>query len=314
MATAMASAITETDSSYAPIPLRGLAGEQALSFPLYLRTGDHRFVLYQPGGELFNSTHESRLILEGVKSLFIDEADRTAYSLRIEPHLDLILKDRSLPVEDRAQILGGVSLQMAQALFAQQPGVEEVKRARQVMTATANMIVRDRAGFAAIRKVLEASEDLVLHSLAVGMLSIGLAQEVMGSDPSRLLCAGMAGLLHDVGRIGHEDEDLDDQTQLGLHAQRGHQLLSSMKLSKEICEASLHHHERIDGSGFPQGLQGKQLPAVSRIVGLVDAFHEIYGHSGGEVPVFHCLRSLAQTYRGGIDPEIAGSFVKVFSR
>ena len=105
------------------------------------------------------------------------------------------------------------------------------------------------------------------------MLALGLARCVVGGDPNVLVRAGLAGLLHDAGRIGAE-EQLEEQDPG--HCERGHDLLHASGLPREICDVALAHHERHDGAGHPQGLGGPAIPVLARIVALVNAFEKVF--------------------------------------
>jgi putative nucleotidyltransferase with HDIG domain len=137
-------------------------------------------------------------------------------------------------------------------------------------------VLRDPEVFRTIRGLLTSGSALHEHSLAVAMLSIGLASRVMSGDPEVLLTAGMAGLLHDVGRVGRDPADADQG-----HTTRGFKLLRGLGLPVPVCRAALSHHERLDGSGFPDGVGGDAIPLMARLVGVVDTFHRVYTESGG---------------------------------
>jgi putative nucleotidyltransferase with HDIG domain len=175
------------------------------------------------------------------------------------------------------------------------------------MGATGALMLRDNRGFQAIRRVLGAGPGLVRHSLTVGFLSMGLARHVLAADTNVLLVAGLAGLLHDVGRVGHEELDHDPE-----HTVRGHDYLRTLNLPVPVLEAALYHHERFDGSGFLAGLKGAAIPEIAQIVGIVNTFDKIYSGQRPRVGVFDALRIMAQAYRGCFDERLAQALVKLF--
>lgn len=90
----------------------------------------------------------------------------------------------------------------------------------------------------------------------------------------------LAGLLHDIGKVGVNELVLRKHGKLSSHEIErikahpliGADILSAIKQMRRIVPGVLHHHERIDGSGYPDGLTGEQIPLMARIVGLADAF------------------------------------------
>ena len=89
-----------------------------------------------------------------------------------------------------------------------------------------------------------------------------------------------AGLLHDVGKVGvptsiiQKPGRLDDSEMdaIRLHPARGVELIGNIPFLEEVKSAVLHHHEKYDGTGYPAGLSGTNIPYFARIIGIVDAF------------------------------------------
>lgn len=297
----------DVQHSYMPIPLAGLVGADPVPFPLHLRTADDTWVLYRPAASMLDESHIGRLTAEGVASLFIEDADRDAYFHRVESSLGQLMLDRTMPLEDRANVLFGVAATVAEDLLNAQPDGETVMRARRVMSSTSRLFLREGQGFHAVRRLLSGGDGLVRHSLTVSFLSMGLARLMLGSDAETMTLAGMAGLLHDVGKIGHEDLEHDPE-----HTTRGAEYLRGLNLPLPVLEAAESHHECSDGTGFPKRLQGADIPVMARIVGLVNLFDKVYSNQEPRVGVFDALRILAQAYRGSFDERMAQGLVKLF--
>ncbi|MFK7741653.1 MAG: HD-GYP domain-containing protein [Planctomycetota bacterium] len=293
--------------TYTAVPMAGLVGGDAVPFPLYLCTGASQWVLYQPRGAMLDEGHLGRLKVEGVSYLYVRVQDRRAYFDRVESELDAVLRDRNVPLRDRADLLHGLAVGVADDLLGSKPNSAQVQRARKVMMATSGLLLREDNAFQAVRKVLSAGPELARHSLTVGFLSMGLWRVCYGGDAASLAMAGLAGLLHDVGRIGHEELDHDPE-----HTDRGAQLLRRLGLPGPVVAAAQMHHECLDGSGYPNGIAGADIPDLSRLVALLDLFDGVYTGQEPKVGVFEALRVLAQTYRGCFDERLAQGLVRVF--
>lgn len=298
---------TATAGGYAAVPLVGLVAPDAVPFPLYLRTGDSTWVLYHPAASALDAAHIGRLMAEGVTQLFIRVSDRPAYLARVEQSLDGVLLDRHVPIAARADVLHGVALRVADDLLQAPPDRHTVARSQKVMMATAGLLLREPLGFHAIRRVIGASPGLASHSLTVGFLALGLSRIVLAGDAPTLMQAGLAGLLHDVGKVGHEGLEHDPE-----HPARGADQLRVLGLPAPIVDAARYHHERQDGSGYPRGLRGDQIPDLARLVGVVDTFHKVYVTQQPRVGVFDALRILAQAYRGCFEERLATGLVQLF--
>ena len=294
-------------AGYTPVPLAGLVAREPVPFALHLRTAEQVWVLYHAAGAPLDESHVGRLAAEGTTHLFVRDADRPAYFARVEQELDQVLLDRRLPIEQRADVLHGVALRVANDLLAAPPDRDRLQRAQRLMMATSGVLLREQRGFAAIRRVLGASQGLATHSLTVGFLAMGLARFVLAGDSGTLLHAGLAGLLHDVGRAGREREQHDPD-----HAARGAAWLARLGVPAAVVDAARWHHERHDGSGFPDGLRGDAIPPLARVVGIVDTFDKVYSSQRPRVGVFDALRILAQAYRGCFDEQLAAGLVTLF--
>jgi hypothetical protein len=115
------------------------------------------------------------------------------------------------------------------------------------------------------------------HRVAELCVQIGRAME-LPTDTLRTLAR--AGLLHDVGKIGMPDSilskpgslDPGEWTVIKRHPQVGHEILSRLPSLRREAAIVIAHHERVDGSGYPRGLSGEQIPLEARIVAVADTY------------------------------------------
>jgi putative nucleotidyltransferase with HDIG domain len=117
------------------------------------------------------------------------------------------------------------------------------------------------------------------HSLAVANLSRAVGVElVLGEDALEVLALG--ALLHDVGKLGVADailEKLGPLTEeewkvVKRHPEVGARMIEPLEFLRKAVPVIRHHHERPDGSGYPDGLEGEEIPLTARIVAATDAY------------------------------------------
>jgi hypothetical protein len=109
---------------------------------------------------------------------------------------------------------------------------------------------------------------------------VGMLGRHLRLDADRQNALEHAGLLHDVGKVGvptsiiRKPGRLDDSEMdaIRLHPARGVELIGNIPFLEEVKSAVLHHHEKYDGTGYPAGLSGTNIPYFARIIGIVDAF------------------------------------------
>lgn len=135
---------------------------------------------------------------------------------------------------------------------------------------------------------LDARDDNTAgHSARVGAISSGIAK-AMGLDEQDCRLIYYAGLLHDYGKIGVRDDVLlkpseltpEEYAHVKEHPQHTFRLLSKIRFPEDLADipfVAAAHHERWDGSGYPHGLKGEEIPMGSRIVAVADAYDALTG-------------------------------------
>jgi putative nucleotidyltransferase with HDIG domain len=117
------------------------------------------------------------------------------------------------------------------------------------------------------------------HSERVARVAVCLAEQ-MGLNKDRLDTIYLGGLLHDIGKIGVDDQVLnkpgalspEEFEQIKKHPQLGYDILRGVRQLQKILPIVLHHHESWDGTGYPHGLRGESTPLLARIAAVADAF------------------------------------------
>jgi putative nucleotidyltransferase with HDIG domain len=159
------------------------------------------------------------------------------------------------------------------------------------------------------------------HSQRVTEISVAIAKE-LGLPKESIEKIRLAGLVHDIGKIGVRESVLNKPGSLSeeeyehvrLHSQTGEHILKPLVGDKEILKAVRHHHERYDGAGYPDGLKGERIPLLARIIAVADTFDAMTS----ERPYRKALTKEAacaevERCRGTqFDPEAADAFLKVW--
>jgi diguanylate cyclase (GGDEF)-like protein/putative nucleotidyltransferase with HDIG domain len=159
------------------------------------------------------------------------------------------------------------------------------------------------------------------HSESVSRLAAELAAE-LGLAPDTVEQVRLAGLLHDLGKIGIPDQILRKPTSLTAaetrlvqaHSELGASLLDGLDLAP-VDTWVLHHHEHWDGSGYPHGLEGDDIPIGARIILACDAFHAMTSDRvyRAAMPVADAVAELRRCAGTHFDPEVAAALIDVVS-
>jgi putative nucleotidyltransferase with HDIG domain len=162
------------------------------------------------------------------------------------------------------------------------------------------------------------------HSAGVGRLCCLLAEE-LGWAPEDVALAHMTGLVHDIGKVGLPDHVLrkperptDEEWKIiRRHPDWGADALAEMHLMPAAVDGVRAHHERWDGSGYPEGLGGHDIPSLGRLVALCDSYDAMTGRRpfrGGGKPPRQARAELAEEAGVLYDPEMTAALLRVLDR
>jgi putative nucleotidyltransferase with HDIG domain len=161
------------------------------------------------------------------------------------------------------------------------------------------------------------------HSGAVAIYARDIAREMgLSSDDAQL--AHVSGLVHDIGKIGLSAGILEkpgaltilERQEMQRHSEIGERILANVDTYAEIASIVRHHHERLDGSGYPDGLVGDRIPLISRIIAVADAYNAMTS----DRPYRLAMRSriarmrLVEAVHAQFDPAIVAAFDAVLAR
>jgi putative nucleotidyltransferase with HDIG domain len=160
------------------------------------------------------------------------------------------------------------------------------------------------------------------HSAAVARYARELAREVKCSDSDQDL-VHTAGLLHDIGKFGLPDRILhaeilsdEDWAVIRRHPQDGATLVGRLDGYGPVAEAILYHHEHIDGSGYPAGLIGHEIPLASRILSVCNVYDTLTARDSYRSPMTarDAIAELRRVAGRQLDAELVDSFITMLER
>jgi len=161
------------------------------------------------------------------------------------------------------------------------------------------------------------------HSKRVTELSVDLGKEV-ALTKSELEDIRLAGMLHDIGKIGIPENILnkpgrltnDEFEVIKSHPDLGIRILTKVEFLSAVIPMILHHHERYDGRGYPMGLKGENIPLCARIIAIADTFDAMTSDRPYRkaMDISSALAEIAHCKGSQFDPDIAEAFVKMMNR
>jgi hypothetical protein len=161
------------------------------------------------------------------------------------------------------------------------------------------------------------------HSERVSRGAVMIAREI-GMRTDRVEALRMAGMLHDVGKLGVPTSVLqkngaltdEEYAAIQLHPMRGLDIVREIGFLDEALAGIMHHHERIDGRGYPMGLAGDEIPEFARVLAVADAFDAMTSNRSyrGARPVVEAVSELRKWAGRQFDPAFVDAFVAAIDR
>jgi len=206
---------------------------------------------------------------------------------------------------------------------------QEARMGKAVDTASAQRLVeeitdsvsRNPGALISLARLKTADDYTYMHSVAVCAMMVALAKQ-LGLGESETHAAGVAGLMHDLGKAMMPMDVLNKPGKLTdaefsiikTHPVEGHKLLLGAEgvLDPLVLDVCLHHHEKTDGSGYPKGLKGDEISLFAKMGAVCDVYDAITSnrpYKSGWDPA-ESLRKMAEWANGHFDTKVFQAFVK----
>ncbi len=249
--------------------------------------------------------------------LYVSTFDSGALRDYLRTHLHAILAADAVPLDDRAWALHRTLLGAAAGVTAlDEPGASRdlVYLAREL----ASFVRRDPAAFGALNALLGGAYTAASHAVATAIVAVALAAADGVDDLERLTGVALGGLFADVGKVELAGETIDRRGPLTdeewermlRHPKRSaERLRESGVVLAQAVRGALHHHERWDGSGYPEQRPGREIPVEARYVAIADAFSAMTADRPYR-PTRSAYEALSEMVTdGGFEPRLLRVFV-----
>lgn len=203
---------------------------------------------------------------------------------------------------------------------ARMGGSVDIGGARQLVDEISDSVARNPEALISLARLKTIDSYTYLHSVAVCAMMVALAKQLRMSEADVRL-AGLAGLMHDLGKAVMPMEVLNKPGKLTdaefkiikSHPVEGHKmLLTGDQVDEVVLDVCLHHHEKMDGSGYPHGLAGDEISIFAKMGAVCDVYDAITSnrpYKAGWDPA-ESLRQMATWAKGHFDPVVFQAFVK----
>ncbi len=259
-------------------PVEKLLDNSITDFDLYLEVGG-TLVLYASSPYRWLREELQRLLVDGHSRLFYSSADSTkvvAYqAISTIPKID-----ENLPPARRVVAITDAAAELTRILHHYPLTEASLAKGQEISAALVRCVEFDPTCIAALGKLASHDQYTYYHSARVAAYALAIAMQLSARDDTMLQELALGCLLHDIGKskidiaIINKTGPLNDAewTEMRKHPQHGFDLIAPAIISAVPREVILHHHERLDGSGYPHGLHHDELLEEVKIAAFADVF------------------------------------------
>ncbi len=269
-----------THADFIEFDIRTLRIGSMPAFDLFIRVhGD--FVLYRHHDLPFDEETASALMINGVDTLYVTRSASEELAAYFEQHLASVLDDDRVPVAQRAQTAIRVSENIVRGFLENDDRKHTAHRSMRVAMILTQFVPAEPWGLTRLINSLGDGSTLHAHSANTSVYAIALARHA--PDPTVEVVANLAtaALLHDVG-LALVGPDLlekrgkltfEQRQQLRQHPVTGEQMLRQAGgFPEDVLRAVRYHHERLDGSGYPDGIRTWAIPWIAPALAIAEVF------------------------------------------
>lgn len=293
------------------------------------------FVITNPKEiELILSSSIKEVWIDCAKGLDVPEGQTAVSEAESEAQVEAELRQaamgarQTMPVSlhaevERAAKICSQAKQAVVSMFqeARMGKTVDANGAQQLVEEISDSLARNASALISLARLKTADDYTYMHSVAVCAMMVALARQ-LGLDEAQTRSLGLAGLMHDLGKAVMPEDVLNKpgkltEAEFGImksHPVEGHKLLLQIgKADPVALDVCLHHHEKMDGSGYPKGLKSDDISLFSKMGAVCDVYDAITSnrpYKSGWDPA-ESLRKMAEWAEGHFDQRVFQAFVKI---
>jgi HD-GYP domain-containing protein (c-di-GMP phosphodiesterase class II) len=253
--------------------------------------------------------------------LYIKRGDLLLYQHFVDSIIQAVAQNAQISVTKKAAVFYRQAAMVLDEMFENPEELENIPKAKKVVSSFVNTIFSDTHAIESLIKITAYDYYTHTHSINVSVYSLSLGSYLKLSS-NTLEALGMAALLHDLGksRIDSAITNKDGRlTQSEFNLMKNHPTFGYLIALKHgikdrrILDGIKHHHEKLDGSGYPDGISGNMITLFARIIGVCDVFDALSTKRSYKerLSSYDSLRLMKDTMQNHLDMTLVDAFISM---
>lgn len=308
--------------AYITVDKRFLNLGDRLNFTLYSKNLPSQMSLFLQSDTVLDKDKKQKL--EEIENIYVSVTEKSRYEYFIEENLQNILKNETLTMDEKTEVIYTSSTELTHSLYNNPNALENANRSEKIVTPIMESIIYNEDTISSYMKIIEYDYYTHTHSLNVSVYTLCLGA-ALNLKKDLLTSLGRAALLHDLGKsqidkdIVNKDGKLTQEEfeTMKNHPALGHEIAIHIGIDDQrILDGIRHHHEKLDGMGYPDKIKGDDITLFPRIIGICDVFDALttrrtYKDAMKTFDALHIMRTEMNTH---LDMKILGAFIKMLHK
>ena len=279
----------EDKEIFIPISLESI---EPLIFPdvaLYIKSGGN-YVLYKNHGRDFSNHDHERLATNGVEFIFVSKSDMDVITNYMEASAERLLKSDLLNAKAKGKMIYQTSINFVDDIFNNPEKATDLTRTKRLIENLLLFLSDNPDAISSLETVMTHNYYTFVHSLQVASLTLLMHSEAYTLSHDEMLDVGTGAILHDFGKIFVPQEILNKSGKLSeaeievlkRHPEEGYVFLQNKGVLSPVALMIIRlHHERCNGSGYPLGLESRDIPRSAQVTGVADVYCSLTTDNNG---------------------------------
>lgn len=307
-------------SRFFEVRLQSVVTDVPLNFDLFLLVNGNP-ILFRREKDILTQQRLESLLSHGGQRFLLMEEQRPLYL----DSLKSMVKSPETTLEVKSRYIKESAFLHVNDLFEKESVADTVKGAEALVSEMVDFVSEDVSAVANLMQLSKHDYYTYNHCVDVAVYTISLAKQLYGSDKTKLIQAGLGGLLHDIGKRRIDNALINKQSALSKeewqeikkHPEYGQAILLDVEnIPDDSKKAVYEHHENYDGTGYPDKKRGDQVCELSKIVAIADVFDALTTERSYHKAISpsEALDIMFGMQPGKFDPDLFAAFNKKFDK
>ncbi len=267
---------------------------------------------------------ETKVKIDRLSVLYIREKDLPIYNKFIDIVVQAVAQNTQITITKKAAVIYRQAAVILDEMFDDPEALENVPKSKKVVNKFVDTIFSDAHAIESLIKITAYDYYTHTHSINVCVYALSLGS-YLGMKAHALEDLGMSALLHDLGKskvdrnITNKKGRLsyDEYEQMKHHPAYGYAIALKIGIKDHrVLDGIRHHHEKLDGSGYPDGLSENKITLFARIIGVCDVFDALSTKRSykDRLSSYDALHLMKETMKSHLDMHLVDSFIQMQRR